>query len=531
MTGDDMALVRAFVENRSEPAFTALVERHIGLVYSAAVRQVQDAHTAQEVAQTVFIQLARKAASLGPGTVVSAWLYRTTLYTAADVRKARRRRALREQEAGVQAMSNPTESDAWAQVAPLLDDALADLGEADRAALVLRYFENKTAREIAIALRTEEGAAQKRVTRALEKLRGIFAKRGVTLTAAALSGIVAANAVQAAPAGLTATISTAALATSTLATTLAMTLLQKITVTAALTVTIGTGIYVAKQASVARAQAQQQAVLAAQADELAQERDAATNRIAALTDAMAKQKNQDDELSRLRSVAKQSRAMANMENDPAFLKAHEWLAKEAKLRQLLVDHPDQAIPELKFLSEDEWFEQARRAELDSVKGMRLAFINLRASAVYDFGNKLSAALKAYQTANNQQLPGSVMDLSGYFSPPVADLDTILPRYRMLTAEEQANPASHGAAIILDTIEDPSESKPVISSQMVSTLPRPMWPSIMPDELKPLVKAYNDANPQMHGFLSIYDLQPYASTPEEKTAMANVIKTATQNTLR
>src|SRR5580658_5398256 len=117
MMGDDMRLVRAFVEHRSEPAFTALVDRHLGLVYSAAVRQMGDAHTAQEVAQTVFIQLAKKAASLGPDTVVSAWLYRTTLYTAADARKARRRRALREQEAGMQAMSDPTEPDAWAQVA------------------------------------------------------------------------------------------------------------------------------------------------------------------------------------------------------------------------------------------------------------------------------------------------------------------------------------------------------------------------------------------------------------------------------
>ena len=110
----------------------------------------------------------------------------------------------------MQSILNQPDTDAWAQLAPLLDDAMADLGETDRTALVLRYFENKSAREIAVALRMEEGAAQKRVARALEKLRAIFVKRGVTLTATVLAGAVAANAVQAAPVGLAVTVTAAA---------------------------------------------------------------------------------------------------------------------------------------------------------------------------------------------------------------------------------------------------------------------------------------------------------------------------------
>jgi uncharacterized protein (TIGR03435 family) len=210
MMDDDMSLVREFAARRSEPAFAALVERHVGLVHSAALRQAGDADLAGEITQAVFLVLARKAGALGPKTILSAWLYRTTRYAAADAVKARHRRQAREQEAYMQSTLNQPDPEPWTQLAPLLDDALAELGETDRAALVLRYFENKTAREIAGALRMAEPAAQKRVVRALEKLRAIFARRGVTLTATVIAGAVAANSVQAAPAGMAVAVIAAA---------------------------------------------------------------------------------------------------------------------------------------------------------------------------------------------------------------------------------------------------------------------------------------------------------------------------------
>lgn len=210
MMNDDMTLVREFATDHSETAFAGLVERHAGLVHSAALRQTGDPHLAGEITQAVFIVLARKAKSLGPKTVLGAWLYQTTRYATADALKTRRRRQTREHEAYMQSTQNQpaydAENDAWTQLAPLLDDALAELGETDRTALVLRYLKNKSAREIALTLRMGEASAQKRVVRALDKLRARFVKRGVTLPVAIVAAALTANSVQAAPVALTASL-------------------------------------------------------------------------------------------------------------------------------------------------------------------------------------------------------------------------------------------------------------------------------------------------------------------------------------
>jgi RNA polymerase sigma factor (sigma-70 family) len=209
---NDMELVRQFAEQQSERAFEALVSRHVNLVYSAALRQVRDFHLADEITQAVFIILARKAGSLDSRTSLSGWLYRTARYVAADAIKIQRRRQVHEQEAHMQSTLTGSQTESiWEQMLPLLDEAMAQLRDKDRDAVVLRFFENKSLREVGEVLGLEERTAQKRIHRAVEKLRSYFGKRGVVSTAAIITGLVSANSIQAAPAALTKTISVVAM--------------------------------------------------------------------------------------------------------------------------------------------------------------------------------------------------------------------------------------------------------------------------------------------------------------------------------
>lgn len=210
---DDLALLREYVEHHSEAAFETLVSRRVGFVYSAAMRQVRDPQLAGEITQTVFIILAQKAARISEKTILTGWLFKTTRFVAiAEMRKIVQRRKF-EQEADMESEIESTLPDAlWEKMSPLLDAALAALGEKDRQAVLLRFFENKSLADVGNYLATNEDTAGKRVSRALDKLRNYFSKQGVASSPSVIAGAISANSVHAAPVALAKTVSAIALA-------------------------------------------------------------------------------------------------------------------------------------------------------------------------------------------------------------------------------------------------------------------------------------------------------------------------------
>ncbi|HEY3913316.1 MAG TPA: DUF6263 family protein [Verrucomicrobiae bacterium] len=199
---DDSALLKEYVERGSEEAFSTLVSRHINKVYSVALRHTGKPDQAEEITQAVFVILARKSPKLDRRVILSGWLYHTARLTAVTFIRSEIRRARREQKAHMQTLVNEKEPDVWKQIAPLLDEAMADLNETDRHALVLRYFDGKSMREVGGALGASEDAAKKRVNRAVEKLQKFFLGRGINSTTTSLADAISANSVQVAPATL-----------------------------------------------------------------------------------------------------------------------------------------------------------------------------------------------------------------------------------------------------------------------------------------------------------------------------------------
>jgi RNA polymerase sigma factor (sigma-70 family) len=214
---DDAELLRRYAADRSEDAIAELVRRHLGLVYHAALRQCGgDHHRAEDVAQAVFTDLARKAGSLSKHQVLAGWLYTSTRFAATQAIRAEARRVVRERAAfAMNVTDNAGEAPIDpAQLQPVIDDALSSLNDRDREAVILRFFEGRTFADIGAAFSTSEDAARMRVDRALEKLRGFLARNGVTSTAAAVGAVLSTEAAAAVPAHVAANVTAAAIAGS-----------------------------------------------------------------------------------------------------------------------------------------------------------------------------------------------------------------------------------------------------------------------------------------------------------------------------
>lgn len=233
---DDRQLLQEYVEHRSEGAFTRLVNDHLNLVYSAALRETNgDSQLAEDLSQAVFTELAHKSSSLLGHPSLAGWLYTTVRHMAANQRRADQRRRHREEEAHSmnELLSEEAPDQAWDQLRPVLDDVLHTLKEEDRVAVVLRFLENRSLRDIGAALGLQENAARMRVDRALEKMRALLARRGITSTVGGLTAALALGVVTPAPQALATAVATAVLAGGAVASSGGLTLLNLMTITKA----------------------------------------------------------------------------------------------------------------------------------------------------------------------------------------------------------------------------------------------------------------------------------------------------------
>ena len=316
---DDWQLLKSYGRDDSQDAFAEIVRRHVNLVYSAALRQMREAELARDVTQLVFTNLARRAKSLPPKGTLAGWLYRDASFTSREILRRERRRVAREQEAV--AMQDGEMSHDWARIQRGLDDALSQLGQTDRDAVLLRFFGQCSLKDVGSALGMEEDTARKRVSRALEKLRLLLARQGIITTNDALSSALSTHAVQIAPAGLAAGIlatsltagsAVAATGVTTFAEFLTMTTKLKMTIAAlAVAATVGTPLYL-QRAENESLRAQNQALLAdsSQLAALKAENEQLSNRVL-LAAGNSLPEEQQAELNRLRGEVARLRTEAN----------------------------------------------------------------------------------------------------------------------------------------------------------------------------------------------------------------------------
>jgi RNA polymerase sigma factor (sigma-70 family) len=440
----DSHLLRSYAERGLEPAFTELVRRHVDCVYSAAIRMVRDPHLAEDVTQGVFIALAKQGPDLAGRTTLIGWLHRTAQNIAAQTVRTIERRRAREQEAVAMNELIPSSPDApWEQISPHLDAALGELTDSDRDAVLLRYFARKSAAEMGQILGISDEAAQKRVNRAVGKLRESLANRKITVGAGVVAVLITANAVQSAPAGLAATISAALAGTAVSSSTIvaatskiiAMTTLQKTILTITFATLAGAGVYEGHQAAQLRSQVQtlqqQQAPFAEQFRKLQNSLADATNRLADLLaeNSQLKSNSQRNELLKLRGAVTRLQNDAEQANDPVVKQALRRKANVERMKELFREHPDQQIPELQLLSDGYFFDLARDQDLESSNGIRTAFSEIRNSAENQFAIKLQEALQKFYYSNSNQPPDSILALAPFFDPPTDN--AILEHYQVI----------------------------------------------------------------------------------------------------
>jgi RNA polymerase sigma factor (sigma-70 family) len=356
-------LLDRYVKENAESAFAEIVTRHLNLVYSTALRHVRSPHLAEEVTQSVFIDLSRQSGRIRSGTSLVAWLHVVARRTAVDAIRRESRRRANESSAALFAGgdADAVENDPpWIEIESLLDEAVESLNPTDRTAILLRFFEDRSFQEVANVLGSTDDAAQKRVSRALERIRQYLSRRGVRVTAAGLSGSLATHAMQTAPSALNAAITSATVvkaapffALSRPLVEIAMTTTQKLLAGTVFAAAIAGGIYQVQKNVHQAAELKDLRARAASAEQdlrlLREQRDASMKALQQMSEALASERSKT--------------ALFASQDSEAESALDGWLQRVVSMKRFLKEHPQYRIPELSLLEEKDWLEATKEAQL------------------------------------------------------------------------------------------------------------------------------------------------------------------------
>jgi RNA polymerase sigma factor (sigma-70 family) len=451
---EDAELLRRYAADHSEAAFSEFIRRHVDLVYSAAVRLMNgDVHQAQDVTQQVFSELARQARHLTGHPTLTGWLYTTTRRLSWRVIRSEQRRKTREREANTtnELLREPTPEPDWDHLRPVLEDAMHKLGDKDRLAVLLRFFQKKSLSEVGATLGLSENAARMRVERALDKLRAQLALKGVTSSAAALALTLSGQAVTAAPPAFVATLTSASLAsaaagsgtTFTLLKFMVMTKLKLAIISAVVVASVAMPCVVHHQAQIklqARDGLLRQRVV--QLAQLASDNQRLSNLLAQAKssglftyDQFRELLRRRGEVGRLRRDVQemmQLKTATSVSSTDALASAEKvWSGRVTQLKQWLEVNPSEKIQELQFLTEDDWLDSIHPLTLDIADEYSRAMSTVRANAELRIMDLLGGALRQYVRENNGQFPADLSQLEPYLKSPIDD--AILQRYQIVAA--------------------------------------------------------------------------------------------------
>ncbi len=500
---DDASLLRQYAVEKSEAAFAEFVRRHLGLVYSSALRRLRgDSHLAADVAQVVFIKVAREAEKLSRHPAPASWLFATTRNAAVDLARSEHRRRIREQEAAfvreIMAAEDPQVE--WERITPVLDAAVDALSEPDRTAVLLRIFEGRPFAEVGAALDLREDAARMRVDRALEKLRMELSRRGVVFAGGSLSVLLAGQATAMAPVGLAASVTATAISTGQVLGTTAVFLSTMSSIKTSLVV----GAVVLGAIGFAVHQSRQLADGEKELTELRRgiESPSALNSNAGIGDVAA----------RLEEVVKSSPSPPVERNPPD---PGDIQARVEALKEILARLPEQDIPELRLATDSDWY-AAVDGKLETTEDYRRALGKLRAAAERRFAELVQPALREFLRVHPGQFPSDTSQLQPLVGGEI-NL-AMLQRYKVAPASEVPNVQMGGSLIITQVglVDSTYDTTSVIGPNgfgATSVAPE-FWRELA--LIRPAMKAYQAATGEKH--TDILQVMPYATTPAQQAVI-------------